>query len=362
MHKNLLFPVLLAVITLGLPISSFANTIIVTVGPANSLTFSPNIFSCTLGDTVKWVWATGSHTTTSTTIPGGAAPWDQNINSASTSFMYIPTVTGTYNYQCTPHASFGMTGSFTVNPCTTPSPATITGHLSRCNGITDTLTATTISGGITYQWKLNNSIISGATNQTLFITASGNYSCTVHNSCDSATSLPFVVTYHANPTPGITYTHTGLAYNFTLTGIPLAAISNISWDFGDSFTSPLTNPPHTYAADGTYLVMVMVTDTFGCSGMGSINLNTLSINEVYLPGTISISPNPAANYLRISSNDNLTELTLHDLTGRLVRSFPLSQNSNQVLSFDISDIPVGLYIIHATGTYTNKFEKLRILR
>lgn len=363
MRRSLLSIVLLVVITLGLPIASrAANTIVVTVGPASSLTFSPSIFSCSLGDTVMWVWATGSHTTTSTTIPGGATPWDQNINSTNTFFRYVPAVTGTYNYQCTPHSSFGMTGSFTVNPCTTPSPANISGHTSKCNGSTDTLTANTITSGVTYQWKLNNAAISGATNQTLLITASGSYSCVVYNSCDSSTSLPFVVNYHANPTPGITYTHTGLAYNFTLTGINPAAVSNLSWDFGDSFTSPNTNPSHTFATNGTYLVMVMITDTFGCSGMGSINLNTLSVNNIYLSGTINIAPNPASSYVKITTNDDLTDLSIHDLTGRLVRTLPISQKTNAELYVDITDIPAGLYIIHAMGTYTNKYEKLRIVR
>jgi plastocyanin len=39
----------------------------------------PNV---AVGDTIKWVWVSGSHTTTSSTIPGGAVSWDQPINSA----------------------------------------------------------------------------------------------------------------------------------------------------------------------------------------------------------------------------------------------------------------------------------------
>ncbi len=72
---------------------------------------TPNVH---VGDTVMWVWDSGSHTTTSTGIPAGAAAWDHDIKSSSPSFMYVPTVAGTYNFKCTPHASMGMTGSFTV--------------------------------------------------------------------------------------------------------------------------------------------------------------------------------------------------------------------------------------------------------
>jgi plastocyanin len=81
---------------------------------AADFSFTPSSFSMHLGDTVKWVWATGAsaHTTTSQTIPSGAATWNSNLSSTTTSFTYVPTVLGTYNYHCTIHSS--MTGSFTV--------------------------------------------------------------------------------------------------------------------------------------------------------------------------------------------------------------------------------------------------------
>lgn len=47
-------------------------------------------------------------------IPTGAAAWDQLINSTNTSYEYIPVVSGTYNYKCTPHFAGGMVGSFIV--------------------------------------------------------------------------------------------------------------------------------------------------------------------------------------------------------------------------------------------------------
>jgi plastocyanin len=82
-----------------------------------NFSFNPNSLpDVRVGDTVRWVWVSGSHTTTSTTIPAGADAWDHAINSGNTEFDYIPVVTGTYNYKCTPHASMGMTGSFIVSP------------------------------------------------------------------------------------------------------------------------------------------------------------------------------------------------------------------------------------------------------
>ena len=74
--------------------------------------FSPQTLPNVLvGDTIDWIWQNGAHTTTSTTIPAGAAAWDEPMNGTSTTYRYIVAVAGTYNYLCTPHAS-DMLGSF----------------------------------------------------------------------------------------------------------------------------------------------------------------------------------------------------------------------------------------------------------
>ena len=79
----------------------------------SNFAFSPSSLpSVFVGDTIKWVWVSGSHTTTSVSVPAGAAAWDNPMNSASTTFSYPITVAGTYTYKCSMHAS--MTGSFTA--------------------------------------------------------------------------------------------------------------------------------------------------------------------------------------------------------------------------------------------------------
>lgn len=84
-----------------------------------NFSFSPASFSATVGDTVEWQWAAGTHTTTSLTIPAGAASWNSNINSSTTTFQYIITKAGTYNYWCAIHTT-SMEGSFTVTTTAVP--------------------------------------------------------------------------------------------------------------------------------------------------------------------------------------------------------------------------------------------------
>ena len=94
--------------------TGFATTYTVSVG---GMSFTPSTLTVHPGDVINWVWSDGTHTTTSTSVPTGAATWNSNINSSTTSFSYTPTVIGTYQYQCTFHAAMGMVGTITVvNP------------------------------------------------------------------------------------------------------------------------------------------------------------------------------------------------------------------------------------------------------
>ena len=79
---------------------------------------SPDI-TIDLGDTIQWLpldSPTMVHTITSTNIPSGAQAFDQIWQApADTFFQYIPSVSGMYEYECTPHAvDYGMIGSINV--------------------------------------------------------------------------------------------------------------------------------------------------------------------------------------------------------------------------------------------------------
>jgi PKD repeat protein len=64
-------------------------------------------------------------------------------------------------------------------------------------------------------------------------------------------------------TPAFAFTPTSLSCAFT--DQTLGTISSWAWDFGDGQTSSLQNPTHVYANPGTYTVMLVVTNSDGCS-------------------------------------------------------------------------------------------------
>lgn len=82
---------------------------------AEDFEFDPAFVTINTGDTIIWMWDEGVHTTTSTTIPAGAIAWNSPLTSTSPVFMYVPSVAGTYMYECQPHSSMGMQGVITVN-------------------------------------------------------------------------------------------------------------------------------------------------------------------------------------------------------------------------------------------------------
>lgn len=108
---RILFSFLL-ILGLGFHSETYAVKHIVHVG---NFYFNPSSLNVSVGDTVRWQWDAGSHTTTSGVIPAGANNWDENINSSSQNFEYPVQVAGLYNYVCTPHASMGMIGTFTAS-------------------------------------------------------------------------------------------------------------------------------------------------------------------------------------------------------------------------------------------------------
>ena len=75
--------------------------------------FEPSNLTVEVGDTIRWVWIEGQHTTTSTTIPSGAQSWGSPITSAVTSFEYRVEMAGVYNYHCVLHSSI-QTAQFTA--------------------------------------------------------------------------------------------------------------------------------------------------------------------------------------------------------------------------------------------------------
>src|SRR5690349_8208450 len=92
---------------------------------AAGISFTPATINANVNDTVSWSWGNGMHTTTSVSIPAGAAPWNSPLDSTHRRFRVRLRVAGTYTYQCNFHAAQGMTGTIVVS-ATSPSKVPVT--------------------------------------------------------------------------------------------------------------------------------------------------------------------------------------------------------------------------------------------
>ncbi|MBA2248987.1 MAG: T9SS type A sorting domain-containing protein [Chitinophagaceae bacterium] len=82
----------------------------------SSFQFTPATFTVTVGDVVHFIWVNGGHTTTSLTVPAGAATWNAVLNGSAgnTTFDYTVTQAGNYSFQCNIHPG-SMQGTFTAS-------------------------------------------------------------------------------------------------------------------------------------------------------------------------------------------------------------------------------------------------------
>jgi plastocyanin len=104
----------------------------VTVGPVgNELTFMPDTVNISVGDTVRWTWASNHHSVTSGAdcVADGQFCSPDNMNCdagivSNTGSVYEFTFTqpGIYQYFCDPHCFAGMTGVVIVMPAVRPHP------------------------------------------------------------------------------------------------------------------------------------------------------------------------------------------------------------------------------------------------
>jgi|SRR5581483_2951274 len=94
--------------------------------------FVPDTVNISVGDTVRWTWATSGHSVTSgdsCTADGDfCSPDDTNCAAGTlnnTGFVYEHTFVdaGTFSYFCFAHCAFGMTGTVNVAPASTPTPS-----------------------------------------------------------------------------------------------------------------------------------------------------------------------------------------------------------------------------------------------
>jgi plastocyanin len=93
----------------------------VTVGPDGDLRFDPATITIHAGDTVRWRWGSNGHNVVSGSGGTFCSPNDQDcgnapLSNSGTTYEHTFTAPGTFDYFCSAHRGFGMTGRVVVQP------------------------------------------------------------------------------------------------------------------------------------------------------------------------------------------------------------------------------------------------------
>jgi hypothetical protein len=257
--------------------------------------------------------------------------------SGAANSTYSANASGSYTVVVTNASTCSATSTATVVTVNALPTATITPTTTTtfCQGGSVVLNANT-GAGLTYQWKLNGTNITGATSSSYTANASGSYTVVVTNtSTCSSTSTATPVTVNALPTATITpattttfcqggsvvlnaNTGTGLTYQWRLNGNPI---------------SGATSSSYTANASGSYTVVV--TNTSVCSATSTATVVTVNA----LP-TATITPATATTFCQGGS------VVLNANTGAGL-SYQWRLNGNP-----ISGATSSSYTANASGSYT----------
>jgi len=300
MFRSLFFkkPALIALLLCAGILPASAAILTITVGGASN-TFSPSSATIFLGDTVRWQWAGGFHTSTSTSVPGGAATWNQSMTSAAGNFDYIPSVTGTYNYQCTPHAPV-MVGTFTVSQ---PLPVSMEPLSAKIN----------TEGRVQLSWKT--------------LSETNNKQFAVQRSADGF-SFKTIGTLATKAPGGLS--HEPLHYSYTDKEI--------------------------LAARAFY--RLQQTDNDGRQSYSNVCFIARKGAEDLV---LHLHPNPTRDHVMVHLSGPIGEaasIQLLDLTGKLLEQFSLAKDNSDMPLFDLRKRAAGIYLIRYTDDRQTLTEKV----
>ncbi len=197
--------------------------------------------------------------------------------------------------------------------------------------------------GVTgYHYIANGAVFAGVTTDTLSVlapTVSMNgwrFRCMVQTAVTKY-SFPDTLTVNAIPAPVVTLVNNYNQLTTTTTG------ASYQWYLNGQPISGATNQSYTATANGTYTVKV--TAAGGCSGTsaGKVLTNVAVRDVTGELANVSIYPNPAGDFVVITSS-KILEVTILDMTGRLL--IP----AHKTARVDLSGLANGNYLIKLKDT------------
>jgi PKD repeat protein len=232
----------------------------VTVTAVPSISFTSNINSGCASLTIDFINNSTNGTNYSWTFGDGGTS-----NAATPSHTY--TTAGTYTVTLMATNGICSSTDSIVNMITvgSVSSASFTSN-DVCLGDPVTINNTS-TGGSTWLWYFGNGDSSTVQTPFYFYPAAGTYTITLTVNPGTSCSSTTQTTVNIRPSPDVFFIASSISgcdsLTVTFTNTTTGAIM-YSWDFGDSDTSNVFSPTHTYTSPGTYSVALIATGANGC--------------------------------------------------------------------------------------------------
>ncbi len=126
-------------------------------------------------------------------------------------------------------------------------------------------------------------------------------------------------------------------------------VVSYTWNFDDGSQSNEANPTHIFEVSGTYEVTLTVEDAEGLSDTATVTIVVELSEEMEMVSILA--PNPASGTARVYINNldgnvSVTQILLHDSSGRYITSFiPSEVEVEGGFEFPIYDIRDGIYTV-----------------
>ena len=256
--------------------SAVATVITVNPLPTTNITPSPTVDVCD-GDSVELMVNTGGG-------GGGTIQWSLNGSpiAGATNASYFVSTAGSYNVTKTNMNGCSAESAIptTVNVNTLPSVSlTPSGAINFCTGDSVEISISTGAGNGTFQWYLEGSVISGATNPTYFATSEGSYNLekTNINNCTDSAAIATMLVDTCNI--GL-FELSDLSFDI----YPNPASDFVTIDF-DSFTNTDITELQLTSIDGKTVRVLNINDAH--SNLMSINISDVNTGIYFIRMTTS---------------------------------------------------------------------------
>lgn len=329
-------------------------------------------YAVTLTDTMYgWTTICSSDTTISIGVAPNSA-WTSSTNFLTANFTDQSTFNGAVTHlwdfgdgntstQQNPSHTYAADGTYTV--CLTVSDAcgadsscqSVTVSVACVNPVADytyvsnnlavdfTDASATTGSMVTWAWDFGDGNSSSVQNPSHVYAAPGTYTVclAVVDSCGANTYCEPITVTCPQPTAGFTVSGTDPSFTFTNTSTTSGTVT-YAWDFGDGNTSTVMSPSHTYTANGTYTVILVVTDDCGSNTFtGTVTVATIGIEEHGITN-VNVYPNPSNGQFLVTSTEEIQGYIVTDLGGK-----QLAKGSVNALeaTVNLADFANGQYVL-----------------